>query len=299
MKKILVFGGSGLVGSKFIDLYKDNFEIKAPDATEVDILNKDVVARIVEDFNPDTVINFAAYTQVEEAENQKDDKAGICYQINVVGAKNAAEACCNLKKKLVHISTDYVFDGSKDTSPYTEEDKPNPINWYGMTKYFAEANVLESGCPLVIVRICMPFSPNYELKKDIARFFLEQLKAKKEIKAVEDQRISPTLVSDVAVGLKTLIDADATGLYHVTSTDSVSPLEFAKTIAETFSLDYSLINPISLDEFNKNKAAKLPKYSWLNPTKFEREFGEGILHTVEEGLSIFKKEIDAGRNNQI
>ncbi|MBI2019285.1 NAD(P)-dependent oxidoreductase [Candidatus Daviesbacteria bacterium] len=297
--KVLIFGGSGLVGSKFIDLYRDSFEIESPDATEVDILNKDAVEKAVEEFAPDTVINFAAYTQVEEAENQKDDKEGICYQINAIGAKNVAEACSSLKKKLVHISTDYVFDGSKDTSPYTEEDKPNPINWYGKTKYFAEQLALESGCPLLIARICMPFSPNYELKKDIARFFLEQLRAKKEIKAVEDQKITPTLVSDIAAGLKTLIDADKEGLYHVSSTDSMTPLEFAKTIAELFGLEYSLIGGVSLDEYNKNKKAKMLKYSWLNPAKFEEEFGEGILHTIEEGLVSFKEEIDAKANNPI
>lgn len=299
MKKLLIFGGSGLVGSKFIDLYNDSFEIKSPDVSEVDILNKDSVKKAVEDFIPDTVINFAAYTNVEEAENQKGDKEGICYQINAIGAKNVAEVCCSLNKKLVHISTEYVFDGTKEISPYTEDDKPNPVNWYGATKYFGEQFVLESGCPLLIMRICMPFSPNYELKKDIARFFLDQLREKKEIKAVEDQRVTPTLVSDIAAGLKTLVDADASGIYHVSSTDSVTPLEFAKTIAEVFQLDYSLISGVSLDEYNKQKKARMLKYSWLNPTKFEEEFGEGILHTVEEGLIIFKKEIDERVNNQL
>ncbi|MCR4306065.1 MAG: NAD(P)-dependent oxidoreductase [Candidatus Daviesbacteria bacterium] len=299
MKKVLVFGGSGLVGSKFIDLYSKNFEISAPDASDVDILNKDQVLKAIEQFNPDSVINFAAFTNVEGAENEKGDKSGICYRINAEGAKNVAEAVGSFGKHLIHISTEYVFDGTKEMSPYTEEDKPNPINWYGQTKLLGEQFVLESGVDAVIIRICMPFSSFYELKKDIARFFLTQLQGGNKIKAIADQRVTPTVVNDIVTALKTVIEAGVTGLYHVSSTDSVTPSEFAKTIAEVFQLDYSLIEEIALDEYNKTKKAKLLKFSWLNPTKFEREFGEGILYTVEEGLVLFKKEIDERVGNQL
>ncbi len=299
MKKVLIFGGSGLVGSKFIDLYSQHFEIAAPDVSEIDILNKDKVSKAIEQLKPDSIINFAAYTDVEGAESQKGDKNGICFRINALGAKNVAESARDFGKQLIHISTEYVFDGTKSESPYTEEDKPNPINWYGQTKYFAEQFVLESGCQTALVRICMPFSPFYEFKKDVARFFLQELKMGKQIKAVEDQRITPTLVSDIAAALKILILSGTNGLYHVSSTDSVTPLEFAKTIAETFHLDYLLIGPVGFDEYNKNKTAKLLKFSWLNPTRFERQFGDEILHTVEEGLIILKKEIDGKAVNQL
>lgn len=297
MKKVLAFGGSGLVGSKFIDLHSSTFEIKAPDAKEVDILNKDQIAKAVKQFNPDSIVNFAAYTNVEEAENQKDDQKGICFQVNAMGAKNIAEVTKDFGKHLIHISTEYVFDGTKVDSPYTETDKPNPINWYGMTKLAGEQSVLESGCKSIIMRISMPFSSHYELKKDVARFFLEQFKMGNQIKAIDDQRITPTLVNDIADALKVFLQNQSLGLYHVSSRDSVSPLEFVKTIAETFHLDYSLISSLKLDEYNKNKKAKLLKYSWLNPTKFEREFGDDILHTIEESLIIFKQEIDAGVTN--
>lgn len=292
MKKILVFGGSGLVGSKFIDQNKRNFELKYPSAKEIDILDKPQVIKVIQDFNPDVVINFAAFTQVEEAENQRGDKSGICYLINALGAKNVAEACKQFNTRLIHISTEYVFDGTKSETPYIEEDKQNPINWYGQTKYFGEQFVLESGCQSVIARLSMPFSANYELKKDVARFFLAELKRGNSVKAIEDQRITPTLVLDIANALKVLIESGNEGIYHISSKDCVTPLEFAKTIAETFHLNYSLVNAISLEEYNKNKKAKLLRYSWLNPAKFEREFGDQILHTVEEGLIIFKKEID-------
>lgn len=290
--RVFIFGGSGLVGSKFIELFNGALDLEAPRAEAVDILNLSQISKAVEDFNPDSVINFAAYTNVEEAEKQKDDKEGIAHQINATGAKNVAEVCKNSDKHLIHISTEYVFDGEKEIDPYTEEDQPNPINWYGRTKYFGEQNVQNCGGKSIIVRISMPYSPNYEVKLDVARFFLEQLRKKNPVKAVSDQRITPILVSDIANALYLILENQSEGIYHVSSTDSVTPEEFVKTTAETFSLDYSLISGVKLDEFNKNKKAKLLRYSWLNPAKFEREFGEGILHTVEESLIIFKKEID-------
>jgi len=290
--KLVIFGGSGMVGSRFIELKKNTFELIAPDAKEVDILNKDQVLKFLED-NDCPVINFAAYTAVEEAEKQKDDKNGICYLVNAVGAKNVADACKQLDKYLIHISTEYVFDGTKMSSPYIEEDKPNPINWYGATKHFGEQFVLESGVRLGLVRISMPYSPFYELKKDVVRFFLEMLKNKSSIKAIEDQRITPTLVDDIINALTVILGKKAEGTYHVSATDSVTPLELVETIAETFKLDYSNINVLKLEGYNKTKQAKLLKYSWLNPAKFEKEFGDGILHSIEEGLQLFKLKVKA------
>lgn len=296
MTKIIVFGGNGLVGSRFTDLNKDNFEIDAPLSSEVDITKSVGILKYIDKSDAEVVINFAAYTNVEEAEKEKDNKEGICYKVNTQGAKNIADACKTFAKHLIHISTEYVFDGEKAESPYTEDDSPNPINWYGMTKYIGERHVLESNCKATIVRISMPYSSFYKAKKDIARFFLEQLKNGNTVKAVEDQRITPTLVDDIANALKILIDARTLGLYHVCCKDSVTPLEFAKTIAETFHLELSLIAAVTLDQYNKNKKAKLLKYSWLNSAKFEKEFGDDVLHTAEEDLMIFKC-IDSKVNN--
>lgn len=296
-KKVLVFGGSGLVGSKFIELQNHAFSVQAPTTLEVDILNKDQVSKEIEDFNPDTIINFAAYTQVEEAESQNGNKEGLAYKINAIGAKNVADACKSFDRHLIHISTEYVFDGTKENSPYVEADIPNPINWYGKTKFFGEEYVLESRCKATIVRISMPYSSFYELKKDIARFFLGQLKLGNKVSAVSDQQITPTLVNNIANALKIITENQSLGIYHVSCTDPLTPLDFVKTIAKTFKLDYSLISGVSLEEFNKNKKAKFLKNSSLNPAKFEKDFGEGILHTVEESVSFFKKAVDGLDSN--
>lgn len=292
-KKILVFGGSGLVGSRFIELFDAVFEIKSPPAEKVDILNKDQVAKSIEECGAEIIINFAAYTQVEKAENQKGDKEGICYLINAMGAKNVSEACKEFDKKLLHVSTEYVFDGQKKDSPYKEEDIPNPLNWYGQTKYYGEQFVLESGCNLALARICMPFRSSYELKKDIARFFLQELQKGNEITAVEDQSITPTLVDDIVYAFSAMIENKAGGIYHISSKNSITPFGFAKLIAREFNLNESLVKPISLEEYNKNKTAKLLKNSWLDSSKFSSFFKDEILHTIEKEVEIFKQQLTA------
>lgn len=291
-KRVLVFGGSGLVGSRFVEIYDSQFQIKAPNIDELDILDKDQIISVLEDFKPDTAINFAAYTDVQGAEEQKGDKSGICYQVNAEGARNIAKACKKGGVYLIHISTDYVFGGDKSESPYKEDDNPIPKNWYGQTKYFGEQEVLNSGCQFTIVRIAMPFSSRYEPKKDIARFFLGELKSNLEIKAITDAKVTPVFVDLVANALFAIIKKRASGIYHIVSTNWTTPFNFAKILAKEFTLSKSLIKPISLDEYNKTKKAPLLRFSWLDPSKFISEFGEGILHTVEESVEMFKKEID-------
>lgn len=295
--KIVIFGGGGLVGTRFINLQKDNFDIQSPSVAEVDILEKSAVAKFVQSSEAEAVINFAAITDVEKSELEAGDKESLCYQVNAIGAKNVADVCKELGKHLIHISTEYVFDGTKAESPYTEEDTPNPKNWYGATKLFGEEFVLASGCKSTIMRISMPYSPFYELKSDVARFFLTQLQQGNSVKAIEDQRVTPTLVDDIVNALEVLLEKQVLGLYHVSARDSVTPLEFAKNIAEVFHLNYSLISSVSFEEYNKNKKAQLLRNSWLNPAKFEKEFGDEILHTVEEEIVIFKEEIDVSLLN--
>lgn len=292
MQKVLLFGGSGLVGSRFSELKKTQFEISAPDGTQVDILNEEQIIKAFEQFKPACVINFAAYTNVEQAEKEKGDKDGLCFRVNATGAKNVASVCKNLGMHLIHISTEYVFDGEKETSPYTEEDKPNPINWYGQTKYFGEQFILDSGCEFTLVRISMPYSANYDQKSDIARFFLSQLRSNSQIRAVEDQEISPTLVDDIANALAVVVDKKPGGVHHVAAKNYTTPFEFAKLIAQTFNLDSSLVFPVTLEEYSKTKTARLLKNSGLDCSKFVRDFGSNILHTVEDGIKLFKQMID-------
>lgn len=289
--KVLIFGGAGLVGSKFIELNKKDFYINAPGILEIDILSKGDLKKVFADFAPEVVINFAAFTNVEEAEKEKGQKSGLCYQINVGGAKNVAEICKLFNAYLIHISTEYVFDGIKNNA-YNEEDKPNPINWYGQTKYFGEQAVLASNKASCIARISMPFSAKYTLKKDVARFFLEQLKNGIEINAIEDQEITPTLVDDIAKALGQIAKRRSKGIFHVCATTSTTPYKFAKLLAKNFNFNPLLIKPISLQEYNKKKIAKLLRESCLNSNKFNEEFGKNIMRSTEDEIVLFKSQVN-------
>lgn len=292
LKKIVVFGANGLVGSTFISDHSQDFNFLTPDISDLDILNTENLKKYFEENAPEYVINFAAFTNVETAEDQQDDKEGLCYQINVVGPKNLALECKERGIPLLHISTEYIFDGTKSGAPYTEEDKPNPINWYGMTKRWGDEEVQESGCEYLIVRISMPYAPFYELKSDIGRTFLRLLKEKQSIKALTDVRITPTYVSDISSAMRVLIDSDSRGVYHIATPTPVSTFAFVTEIAKQFGLDTSLISETVIKEYNNNKKAAMLQYSWLSPQKFINEFSEGILHSVPEGVALFKKAID-------
>lgn len=287
--KILVLGGSGLVGSRFIELNPD-YEIVAPSHSELDLLNIESLKAYLENSDAEIILNFAAFTNVDAAEEEKDNKEGNVYKLNVTLPKTLAQHSSSINKYLIHISTDYIFDGTK-SSPYTEDDTPNPVNWYGKTKMLGEDVVKESGANYLIVRPEMPYSSHFEKKLDIARIFVKMLKEGKEINGVSDQKITPVYVDSLVAGLQKLIEARANGIYHLASTDSTTPYDFALLIAEKFNLDKSLVKAVTFADYNQTRPAKRPQNSYLNVSKFESEFGKGILTTVRESIEEFAKGI--------
>ncbi|MFA5932935.1 MAG: NAD(P)-dependent oxidoreductase [Microgenomates group bacterium] len=289
-QKLLIFGGAGLVGSKFIEMFGDHFEIDDPTIDELDILNKEVVTDYIKKSGAEFLINYAAFTDVDKAEAEKGNKEGIVYKLNAGIVKDLCEICTSLNMHYIHFSTDYVFDGKKE-SPYTEDDKQNPLSWYGQTKYEAEKFILESKAQSTIIRLSMPFSSYYDLKQDIVRFFLKQLQDNQEITAIKDQMVTPVFVDDLANALKVLIEQKETGIYHAVCTNSTTPFDLAKIIAKEFGLDENLVKPTTIEEYNQTRTAKRSKYGWLSVEKFESKFGKGILHSVEESINLFKKQV--------
>lgn len=290
-QNLLIFGGAGLIGSKFISLFKDFYSINAPEIDDLDILEKDQLFRYIKNSSAEVIINYAAFTDVDRAEEEKDNKEGLVYRLNSLAVKNLCEICGETKKHFVHFSTDYVFNGEKAAGSYKEEDQQSPLSWYGQTKYFAEQFILESKVPSTIVRTSMPFSSHYDLKQDIVRFFLKQLKENHEIMAINDQMVTPAFVDDLANALNILIKEKETGIYHVVCNTHTTPFDLARIIAEKFGLNDSLIKPTSIVEYNKTRKAKRSKYGWLGVEKFEKRFGKGILHSVEQSIDIFKTQI--------
>lgn len=290
-QKLLIFGGAGLVGSKFICLFQDKYEIDAPEIDDLDILDHKALEDYVKKSDAEIIINYAAFTDVDKAEEEKGNLDGIVYKINSLVVKDICELCKKYNKHYIHFSTDYVFNGEKKSGPYTEEDMPAPLSWYGETKYFAEKFIAESGVSATIIRLSMPFSSCYELKSDIARFFLKQLYDDQKITAIDDQYVTPVFVNDLAKALDVLIENRAIGIYHVVCNSYTTPYDFARLIAKKFSLNAGLISPTKIEEYNKTRKAKRSKYGWLSVKKFETEFGKDILHSVEESIDLFRQEI--------
>lgn len=287
--KILVFGGSGLVGSRFLELASD-YDITAPSHEELDLLDFDNLENYLLQSAAETVINFAAYTNVDEGEKEKDNKDGLVYRLNVSVPEALAQYCSSSGKYFVHISTDYVFDGTKET-PYVEEDVPNPVNWYGTTKFLGEDTVRNISSNFLIIRPEMPYSAFFEKKMDLARIFLKMLEEKKVINGIIDQKITPTFVDTLIYGLLGLIDAKSSGIYHLASTDTTTPFEFANLIADEFNLDKNLIKSISFAEYAKTRTAKRPQNSFLNVSKFQTEFGAGRLFSNSESVKKFAAQL--------
>jgi dTDP-4-dehydrorhamnose reductase len=289
-KKILVLGGSGMVGSRFIQLLSSKYDFNAPNSDQIDVLDKTALENFLSK-DADVVINFAAFTNVQKAEEEKDNKDGLVYKLNAQAVKDIAEICKVQGKYLVHFSTEYVFDGQKKDAPYDEDDKPAPINWYGMTKLFGEQFLLESGTEALLVRISMPFCANYSEKADIARKFVQFLTEGREIQAINDVKITPPFIDDLVQALDKLIEGRSNGIYHLGPTDSVSPYQFVKLIAQVFNLDDSKVSEISYKEYTKGINSTLLKNSWLSSEKFRKEFDEGILKTVEEEIIELKNQL--------
>lgn len=289
MQKVAVFGGSGMVGSNFIYENSHFFDIAAPDEHEVDILDEGSLESFLKSSSASCVVNFAAFTNVSAAETERGDENGIVFRLNASAVRDIAEVCKKLGIHLVHISTEYVFDGNKVSGPYTEDDEPCPINWYGETKFCAERFLVGSNCDYTIMRIAMPYCAEYTLKKDIARKFLEMLEEGQEINAISDSQITPVLVTDISKALRAVITRRALGLYHVVSVDPISPFDFVQLLARTFNLD-SAVKPISFDDYRRKTNSPLLKNSSLDAHKFVKEFGGGILHTNLESIKLFKRQ---------
>lgn len=287
--KILILGGSGLVGSRFLELAAD-YNTVAPTHEELDLLDFAHLESYLERSDADVVLNFAAFTNVDEVEKEKDDKDGLVYKLNVKFPKSLAQNCSALNKYLIHISTDYVFDGKKQT-PYVEEDLPNPINWYGKTKLLGEEAVSAVSSEFLIVRPEMPYSAHFEKKSDIARTFLKMLREERQIKGIIDQKITPTFTDTLCFALMKLMEVKASGVYHVVSTDFTTPYDFARLIAQKFGLDKDLVKPVKFADFNRTRIAPRPQNSYLDVSKFEAEFGKGILKTLSESLNELERQM--------
>lgn len=260
MNKILVTGGSGQLGYDLVKKLKEkNYEVLAPSSSEMNIMDEKSVTEVIEKFAPNIIFHCAAYTAVDKAEDEQE----ACYNINVNGTQNIVNVAKKINAKIVYISTDYVFDGTKD-GIYTEEDKTNPINYYGYTKYCGE-EIVKKIEDYLIVRISWVFGIN---GKNFIKTMLNLSQTKEEISVVSDQIGSPTFTEDLSDLLIRMIENNKYGIFHATNEDYCSWYEFAKYIFEINNINIK-VNPILTKDYKT--AAKRPLNSKLSKDKLESE----------------------------
>ncbi|MCO6432355.1 MAG: dTDP-4-dehydrorhamnose reductase [Deltaproteobacteria bacterium] len=284
--KILLFGGSGQLGfeiqKRALDL---NFEVVSPFTSEVNISEETQVLYLCSQTQPDVILNCAAYTAVDKAEEEKD----LCFKINRDGARNVALGARQTGAKLIHISTDYVFDGEKG-SPLTEDDPVNPLSVYGMSKLDGEREILKHYPDRTII---VRTSSLYGQKGvNFVRTMLDLFHSRDLVRVVNDQVASPTWAGWLAEALLDISRMEVTGVLHAACSGETSWFDFAKRI-----LDWSSnlephpglrLEPISAAELGR--PARRPRYSVLDCGKLTDLLGRAPMHW-EEGLKAHLREI--------
>lgn len=265
MKKILVIGSRGQLGNELQDLAKEypSFRFSFYDVAEMDIVNKELVDEGIRTLKPDYLINCAAYTAVDKAETEKD----LAFAINSDAVKNLALACKANGVKFMHISTDYVFDGTAQ-EPYSEDNPVNPTNVYGLSKLKGEQQASRNDKDVIIIRTAWVYST---YGNNFVKTMLRLMKTKPEISVVADQEGSPTYAHDLAAAILHIISSGkwVPGIYHFTNEGVISWFDFAGEI-KNLSGSSCIIHPITTEQYPT--PATRPKYSVLDKTKIQQIF---------------------------
>jgi dTDP-4-dehydrorhamnose reductase len=285
--EVAVLGGFGFVGSRVRERWEPSATLLAPTHAELDVLDRAALADFIARTSAPAVLNLAAWADVDGAEAQRDDRTGSVYALNAGYPAHLAELCRRHDKYLLHVSTDYVFDGTRLDRPYREDDQTGAVSWYAQTKLAGEQLVLASGARACAARIEMPFSGLDHPRKDLARTILGRLRSGQTINGVTDQRITPVFLDDATDALRQLIGAQYVGVMHVAAASWTTPLEFANSIARRLDLDPNLIQPADFESFGKLRPARRPQHSWLDVSRFGALFTHDILRPVEHELAAW------------
>lgn len=279
--KILILGANGLLGKDLVEVFR-NEDMSAWTRKELDITNKAEVIRKIGELKPDVVINSAAYTDVDGAESNRE----LNMSVNGIAPGYIAEACKLAGASLLHVSTDYVFDGEQ--SGYTEYDKVNPINEHGKAKALAEDLIRKNLDKYFIVRTSWLFGKH---GKNFVDTMMRLAKERDSLAVVNDQAGCPSYSKDIAIKIKEIIQGYDYGIYHVTNSGSCSWYDFAKGIFRLAGIAIP-VSPITSDQLSR--PARRPKCSILINTKLEtmRDWEEALKDYL--GLVTVKGVILAG-----
>jgi len=298
MKKILVTGSNGLLGQKLTFLIKQkgdyhliatgkgenrNPDKKGYQYQTLDITNPHDVQSVMSAVKPDFVINTAAMTNVDQCEEEKE----ACWSQNVSAVSYLAKACKEQNAFFLHLSTDFIFDGSD--GPYDEEAEPKPISYYGESKLAAEEILLKSEIDWAIARTVLVYgiTPNMS-RSNIILWVKKSLEQQKQIQVVNDQWRTPTLAEDLAMGCYLIIENNAKGIYNISGKDFLNPYQMAVMTAEFFELDQTYITETDGSKF-KQKAKRPPKTGFIID-KAINDLGYQPV-TFKEGIAILDQQL--------
>jgi len=294
-ERILIFGANGMLGQRLIEFYskQPNIQLLACSMEEeavlddieyrqADITRRDEVKNLVYDFYPDVIVNAAAYTNVDLSETERE----TAWKINVKAVEYIAEVSRVIDSHIVHISSDYVFDGTK--GPYSEKDKPKPLGYYARTKLASE-NVLQLSATFnTILRTNVLYGIAHHSRPDFVRWVVNSLRDEKKIRIVTDQINNPTFIDDLVQAISKVIEYKKFGIFNIGGKEFLSRFDFTLKIVDFFCLDKNLVFPITTKELNQ--AAPRPLKSGLIILKAQTELGYKP-HSIDESLMKMKKEL--------
>jgi dTDP-4-dehydrorhamnose reductase len=299
MKRVLITGSNGLLGQKIVELLSNSpnytmmhvgkqessvFPEESFQYRRVDVAHKQEIQHVIDEFEPDTIINTAAITNVDLCETDRQ----AAWKANVVGVENLCHAAKLVGAKLIQISTDYVFDGKN--GPYNELDRPNPLSYYGRTKLASENIILSSGISSAILRTMVLYGIGVNVKLNFALWLLKELSHDRPVRVVDDQIGNPTLADDLAFAILKIIELDRKGVYHVAGPDLVSRYDFALTLARVFNFNKKFISPIQTSSLKQ--PAPRPLKSGFVTLKAQTDLNIKPVG-MEQGLTMLKNQLNS------
>ncbi|MEM6642445.1 MAG: NAD(P)-dependent oxidoreductase [Bacteroidota bacterium] len=297
MKKVLITGANGLLGQKLIGLYNGNPNVQTI-ATGIessrlgdgdyqyhsmDITSIKDVEKVVAETKPEVIINAAAMTQVDQCETERE----ACWRLNVTAVDHLIKASEKYGCFLIHLSTDFVFDGT--AGPYKEQDTPNPVSYYGESKLASEQLLLSSKINYSIARTQLVYGivPNLS-RSNIILWVKKSLEEGKSLKIVNDQWRTPTLAEDLAKGCALIAEQEAKGIFHISGEDLLTPYDMAMATCDYFDLDKGLIEEVDGSLFQQT--AKRPPRTGFVLDKAKEALGYQPV-SFKEGIAVLGSQI--------
>ena len=295
-KRILLIGSNGMLGQRLSEFFSKQAKVELLCASmedesympnlqyvKINITEKNEVKNAVNNFYPDLIINAAAYTNVDKSESERE----LAWSVNVSAVEYMAQAAKAFESHLIQISSDYIFDGTD--GPYIENDKPNPVGYYGRTKLASENVLKTSGINYSIIRTNVLYGIAKFGRPDFVKWVVDSLKKREQINIVNDQINNPTYTDDLVFSINRMAEFKKYGVFNIGGPEFLSRYDFTSRIADFFRLDKTLINEIITSDL-KQSAAR-PLKSGLITLKAETELGYKP-HKLEETFQLMKHELN-------